>query len=788
MRIASPPCVVAIARLMACCMAALLLALLPVRVAAAPFSYFYDHAGRLVGVTDESGTTAAYRYDAVGNITSIARFAPNAPAVIGFSPASGAVGRTVTLAGSGFSPTANQNTVRFNQTVATVLSATSTRLVTSVPAGASTGLISVTGPAGSAASHSPFVVTAVHAPIISGFSPTIGPPGTAITISGQHFDPTVFNNNVTLNGRTAGVSGATAASLVAQVPPQASSGKLALHTPAGMALSTADFFVPPEFYEAADIGFTARLALGQSATVAIAVAGKKGMLLFDGVAGQKVSLAATAVTLGNTAISLIAPDGSTIAASLSSNNGGVLEPVLLPVAGTYTIFVNPHSSRTGSITLALNAIVDVKAAISISGPAVTLATTVAGQNGVLSFGGSAGQRVSMSVTAISSTLSCTLFSIAAPDGINLRAPGSGCTGTYFFDTALLTQTGNYSVTFNPAAALMGSATFALHEVPPDATAVLVPGLPAVMLTTTVPGQNMRPTLSGAAGQRISVAVTGVSSAINCPSYAILKPDGSELVAPGSRCGSSFFFDTTTLPVSGTYTIVLNPQTTHSGSASFALHTVSSDAVVTSTLDAPAVTLGVSTPGQNAMLVFDAVAGQRISVKVTAIASSLSCPVFSLLKPDGTQLVAPSTRCSAIYFIEPAPMPLTGSYTLVMNPTGSAVGSASASVHEVPPDPVAETTLGAAPVQMTIVAPGQNAEVKVVLAAGQQFTVRLTASTLDCATTTVRKPDGTVQSSKHLCSTITTLGPQVAGVAGMYTIRIDPADHRIGKANIAVTTP
>ncbi len=566
MRTASPRSVLAI-----CCMAALVFVLLPTRFAsAAPFSYFYDHAGRLASVTDESGNTAAYRYDPVGNIVSIARFAPSEAAVIGFSPASGPVGRTVTVAGSGFSPTAHLNTVRFNQTVATVLSSTPTRLVTSVPAGASTGLISVTVPAGSAASHGPFVVTAVRVPVITGFSPAIGPAGTPITISGQHFDLNVVSNNVTLNGRTAGVSAATAASIVAQVPPQASSGKLAVQTPAGMALSTADFFVPPEPYLAADIGFTARLAFGQSATVSIAVAGKKGMLLFDGGAGQKVSLAATAVTLGNTAVSLIAPDGTTVASMLSSNNGGVLDPVLLPAAGTYTILINPNANRTGSITLALNAIEDVTAAITIGGPAVTMVTTVAGQNGALSFGGSAGQRISMNVSAMSSALACTAFSIAAPDGSNLRAPGYACNGTYFFDIAVLPQTGTYTIIFNPVAAAMGSATFTLYDVPPE--------------------------------------------------------------------------------------------------------------------------------------------------------------------------------------------------------------------------PIAHTTVGAAPVPMTIAVPGQNADVKVMLTAGQQFTVRLTASTLSCATTSVRKPDGTLQSSRNGCSAISTLGPLVAGVAGMYTVRIDPTDHRIGNASIAVTTP
>lgn len=83
-----------------------------------------------------------------------------------FSPASGAIGSTVTITGTGFSSTLADNVVRFSTTVpgpapqATVVSGSSTQLVVTVPAGAMTGQISVYNGNAVVGSSSSFTVTA----------------------------------------------------------------------------------------------------------------------------------------------------------------------------------------------------------------------------------------------------------------------------------------------------------------------------------------------------------------------------------------------------------------------------------------------------------------------------------------------------------------------------------------------------------------------------------------------------------------------------------------------------
>ena len=107
-------------------------------------SYVYDALGRLVAVVLQNGNAAVYNYDSVGNLLSISRQSSNQLSILGFTPTLGPVGSTVTIYGTAFSTTPNQNTVKFNGIAATVQSATSTQLIVSIPMGATTGPISVT--------------------------------------------------------------------------------------------------------------------------------------------------------------------------------------------------------------------------------------------------------------------------------------------------------------------------------------------------------------------------------------------------------------------------------------------------------------------------------------------------------------------------------------------------------------------------------------------------------------------------------------------------------------------
>ena len=329
----------------------------PAPALAGEIRYIYDDLNRLVGVVDATGETVQYSYDSVGNILSISRYGSSQASIIDFSPHSGSVGATVTISGMGFSPTPSQNTVTFNGVTAAVTSATPTQLVTTVPAGAATGPISVTAPAGSATSSSSFTVTAASGPpTITGFTPTIGTAGTPVTITGTNYDPTVANDRVKLNRSFAHVTSAAPSTLVAPVPSSTSSGRISVATLSGTAVSTEDFFIPPSsptVFTAADVEATGRIADGGSGkTVTITTPDRIGLVVFDGAAGQRLSVSVTDVTIAFTWLRLYDPFGGLLLTDFVLPAGGALNATL-PTEGTYTILVDPNGTYTGSLTLTL---------------------------------------------------------------------------------------------------------------------------------------------------------------------------------------------------------------------------------------------------------------------------------------------------------------------------------------------------------------------------------------------------------------------------------------------------
>jgi YD repeat-containing protein len=359
-----------------------------------PVSYAYDDAGRLVGATDPVGDTAKYSYDPAGNLASIARQPSSQTSILAFSPGQGSAGTAVTISGTGFSATAGSNSVKFNGTTATVSSATTTRLVATVPAGATTGPVSVTAPGGSATSNDPFTVAAAEAPTIAGFSPTIGTAGTSVTITGTHFDATALNDIVAFNQTRARVTAATPTSLVAEVPGATGSGPISVRTPEGTAQSSADFIIPPPSFAPTDIEVSGRVALGVAKTFSITTAGKVALQLFDGTAGQRVSVQITNATCcggsGTGPLTLLKPDGSTLASTNLTSPNAFLDQVALPVGGTYTLLLDPAGTKTGSFTMTVYSVTDVTGTVAADGSATTLSLTTPGQNARYSLAGTAG--------------------------------------------------------------------------------------------------------------------------------------------------------------------------------------------------------------------------------------------------------------------------------------------------------------------------------------------------------------------------------------------------------------
>jgi YD repeat-containing protein len=760
-------------------------------VSSGDINYTYDPLGRVVSVVSPT-ETATYAYDSVGNLLSVSRQNSNLPSITAFTPASGAVGASVTIYGTAFSSTPGLNAVKFNGVTATVVSASTTQIVTSVPAGATTGTISVNTPTGLATSSAPFSVTTSMAPTITSFTPTIGTPGTALTITGTKYDTTIANDWVTLNSRYALVSSATSTSISTAVPALATSGRISVSTPAGTATSAADFFVPPDSAAVSDVQVTGRMNFGDSRTVAISTANKIGLILFDGTALQRASLKVNSFSMTTCTVTFYNPDGTLLVSTFFVANGGLLDTPLFPATGTYTIVIDPWGANTGSINFTLYDATDATGTITPGGPPVTVTTTTPGQNVRLSFLATPGQRVSLQFSDSTFSGCLGVYEVIKSAGGETLASNGFCTPTGFVDTVTLLQGGYYTLMVDPQAATIGSQTIVLNDVPPDVTGSITPGGSPVTITTTTPGQNAVLTFSGTAGQRVSLQLSG-STFTGCIAVnnTIRKPDGTTLIS-SDLCAASGFLDTAELPVTGTYSILINPVGTTVGSETLLLNAVPADATASITPGGSPVTLTTTVAGQNGQATFSGSVNQRISLNVTGVSitgGANNWVTVTIKKPDGTTL-ASSVFDNAGGFIDLQTLPVAGTYTVVADFWTTATGTVTLTLYDVPADITASITPGGSPVTITNTTPGQSGVATFSGTASQQVSLNITGVSLtggyhNWVNISIKKPDGSTLVSGTYDGSGGFIGTQTLPTTGTYTILVDPWDTAIGSVTLTL---
>jgi hypothetical protein len=516
--------------------------------------------------------------------------------------------------------------------------------------------------------------------------------------------------------------------------------------------------------------------------------GQNMNLTFSGTAGQRVSL----VTQPNNicaADTITAPDGTTQLYSGFACGGTDFSDVLvLPTTGTYTIFGNPSGQYVGTTMFTLYTVPpDATATIAANGVAVSLTTTTPGQNGSLTFSGTAGQPVSL-VTQVNTGFLCESLAIMAPDGTTQLYSADPC-GSDFSGVLVLPTTGTYTISVNPNHNDTGTATFTLYTVPPDVTAPIAANGTAVSLTTTTPGQNGSLTFSGTAGQRVSL-VTQINTGFLCESLAITAPDGTTQLYSADPCGSDFS-GVLVLPTTGTYKISVDPNHNDTGMATFTLYTEPANASATITPGGGSVALTTTTPGQTGSLTFSGTAGQRVSL-LTQINTSFLCVSITITAPDGTTRLYSTDPCGSD-FSGALLLPTTGTYTISANPNQAETGTATFTLYNVPPDMTGTATVGQAAANYTTTVPGQAIQVSFAGTSAQSVTVMVgvvsATPSSPCYRITTLAPDGTtVVRGDQSCSAGYSSGSLSLPQNGTYTVIVKPNDVAIGTFSVGVTTP
>ncbi len=148
------------------------------------------------------------------------------PTLTNLTPSAAPAGGTVTLQGTNFGSSQNSSTVQFNNVTAEMITWSSTSITVFVPSNATSGPVTVT--VGGVVSNS-VQFTLLENLSISSISPSSGPNGTSITISGSGFGPTQSNSTLAMYGATVtNITSWSDTSIVAVVPIGTATGPVAV--------------------------------------------------------------------------------------------------------------------------------------------------------------------------------------------------------------------------------------------------------------------------------------------------------------------------------------------------------------------------------------------------------------------------------------------------------------------------------------------------------------------------------------------------------------------------------
>jgi uncharacterized repeat protein (TIGR03803 family) len=198
----------------------------------APSTPMVQHTdGKLYGFTIHGGDTNVCGGDGCGVFYSLDL---GLGEFVTLGSTSGKEGTKVGILGQGFT---SATTVSFGGTKATTVTRSgSTYLTATVPTGALTGSVTVTTGSTTLTSAQTFSVL----PTFISFSPTSGPVGTVVTLSGTGLEQT---GKVTFNGKSASFSVTSDSQVTATVPTGATTGKIKITTKGGSVTGSTNFTV-----------------------------------------------------------------------------------------------------------------------------------------------------------------------------------------------------------------------------------------------------------------------------------------------------------------------------------------------------------------------------------------------------------------------------------------------------------------------------------------------------------------------------------------------------------------
>ena len=330
-----------------------------------------------------------------------------------------------------------------------MVSATANQIVADVPNDATTGPISVTVNSNTVTSTGNFIV--VQAPTITNLPRVLPIQHDGFRVryqSGSHPGQT----SLALDGNYISLTSLTDTLAEFSVPINVGSGPIQIVTPYGAAITSTDLIVAPSGIGAANIISSAMLTdNGSTQNLNINSTSKYGVFVFNGTAGQYLSVQLSALTTspsgGTISYSIYSPSNTQIGSgTVSAASNMTINLPVISITGTYLV-----AFASGTHTVQLTAGLEVNATLQTNGTPLGLSTTTPAQSKRFIFSGTVGQNLGLGLTNIvfnpTSGAAAQLY-VYSPDG-SLLASNGGCFKATIYNgcgaNLSLTQTGIYSI-------------------------------------------------------------------------------------------------------------------------------------------------------------------------------------------------------------------------------------------------------------------------------------------------------------------------------------------------------
>ncbi|MEU9744287.1 RHS repeat-associated core domain-containing protein [Streptomyces niveus] len=582
--------------------------------------------------------------------------------------------------------------------------------------------------------------------------------GAKITLSGTGFSPTPSANSVKVGTATATVTSATATRLVVTVPTGAANGKVSVTTGGTTAES-------PESFTSASSPSVSKIepAFGGAGSQVV-------------ITGTNFAATDTAVRFGGGMVAEVT-DRTDTSLTVQVPVGAADGPLEVATADGEAVSAVGFDVRSATGEMEMS----VESSLNDESPP-TLSVTTPGNMAEVTFEAPAGTDLNVGITQATFN-SVTRARLVDPLGDRLKTfTFDGSEGEAEF--ADLPVAGLYRLVLETGTGNFGTAMVTLST--PVTSSFTISGPPAQAVFDRA-GQDQLLAFSGMLGTSLSLGID--ARQLPHPLWARLYgPDGAEVDNSFMSAGGDGGMDLDTLTQSGTYTLMLDPG---EGDAKGTVTVTASPYADAGTLDpaGAAVKVPLTRPGQQGRAQFTGTAGQRVSLGATATGFGSSTRV-DIRRPDGAlldYLLVSDGDVGDEWDSEP--LPVTGTYTLVVRPT-SDIGTGELALTLSRPVVLSPllTTGGATTASVGRI--GQNAETSFQGQNGAALSLGVTGNTFgQYVDLSVLAPSGAkvIDELNVSAGDSATIPLPALPETGTYRVVLDPYKGAVGSAGLTLST-